>query len=600
MHATRLLPALLCSVFLPGLAGAGAGHEQRPLARMIGPTPSSPVPNAAFAPGSDALPAPAFTGRLQFAATPMLVQPALSQAIIDSRDARLFPGIDLALVTVDGALVPAERGRMVREARAGTAPSYWRVIPQAGRVWREPGDGDWSRAALPLMLVNDTENHAHQGLATFLYRNGEVSAVRVQFVQQTAPYLLSPHCVLWGIVPVRATPLAAADAETTVTAARRQAAVRANLPVRPLAELEASLPRGTLDGFGGPVLPDWQVARALVYRGTLYYEAATTPYGPYPYPLEMRFGVRSIMKSVAGPLSLLHLAQVYGPYVMNLYVGDYVEGLDPKWKTVRFADAASMASGYGGTGTLRTHPNDFNDGYLDGDYDGWYTAPSVEAKLRHMREHLTPYPWAPGTVARYRDHDFFVLGLAIDGFIKKMRGPQADAWEVLRREVLEPIGIFDAPAVRTREADGREGPVWFNAGYYPTLEDLARIALLYQNRGESGGQQLLHRGLCADLLAAKGALDKQGDGSYRATLDEAHPPLLYRTGFHFTPYRSPQTQTLYFLPTMSGYGDNEVVLYPNGIVSLRTAKVGEVPVGQTALGGDPDATIRAVERIAPF
>jgi hypothetical protein len=53
------------------------------------------------------------------------------------------------------------------------------------------------------MLVNDTENHAHQGLATFLYKDGRVSNLRVQFVQQTAPYLLSPYCVLWGVVPLR-------------------------------------------------------------------------------------------------------------------------------------------------------------------------------------------------------------------------------------------------------------------------------------------------------------------------------------------------------------------------------------------------------------
>jgi hypothetical protein len=33
------------------------------------------------------------------------------------------------------------------------------------------------------MLVNDTENHAHQGLATFLYRGAEVSALQLQFVQ---------------------------------------------------------------------------------------------------------------------------------------------------------------------------------------------------------------------------------------------------------------------------------------------------------------------------------------------------------------------------------------------------------------------------------
>ena len=39
-------------------------------------------------------------------------------------------------------------------------------------------------------------------------------------------------------------------------------------------------------------------AAGLVRDGVLYYQTAPTPYGDYPYPLEMRFGVRSVTKSV--------------------------------------------------------------------------------------------------------------------------------------------------------------------------------------------------------------------------------------------------------------------------------------------------------------
>ena len=68
-------------------------------------------------------------------------------------------------------------------------------------MWREKGDGDWARAAFPVMLVNDTENHAHQGLATFLYRPGQVSGLMVQFIQQTGPYLIKQYFVAWGFAP---------------------------------------------------------------------------------------------------------------------------------------------------------------------------------------------------------------------------------------------------------------------------------------------------------------------------------------------------------------------------------------------------------------
>jgi len=98
--------------------------------------------------------------------------PVLRRPLIQGRDVRIFPGVQLEFFTVGEVLVPVQRGEMVRETDGGPTPSYWRIIPQFGKVWREPGDGDWSRAAFPVMLVNDTENHAHQGLAAFLYRPG--------------------------------------------------------------------------------------------------------------------------------------------------------------------------------------------------------------------------------------------------------------------------------------------------------------------------------------------------------------------------------------------------------------------------------------------
>ena len=322
----------------------------------------------------------------------------------------------------------------------------------------------------------------------------------------------------------------------------------------------------------------WRVLAALVRDGVIHYQDSSTPCGDYPYPLEMRLGVRSVMKSIGAPLALLRLAQVCGPYVLTLKIGDFVDGLDPKYRAVRFIDAANMATGFGGTGTWKTNPNDPLDGYLDGDYDAWYTAPSHREKVRQIRRSLRPYPWEPGTVMRYRDQDFYLLGVAIDRFVKAMRGPGADAWDMLRSEVFEPIGIAHAPVVRTREARNRRGLPWFNAGYYPTLDDLAKIALLYQSRGAYGGEQILHRGLTDDLLAGRGALPKRGDLSLGGMDADGE---LYKMGFHFRPYVGARGKR-YYLPTMWGAGESEVILYPNGVVSIVIAKALELAPGETA------------------
>jgi len=394
---------------------------------------------------------------------------------------------------------------------------------------------------------------------------------------------------------------APADLESCRARAREELAAR--LPAVPWSQLVSSgAAARALDGFGGPVKRQWRVASALIREETLYYQDVDTPYGPYPYPLEMRFGVRSVMKSVAAPLSLLRLAHIYGPTVLTLKIGDYVSGLDSKFARIRFIDAANMASGFGGTGTLQTNPNDSNDGYLGGDYDAWYTAASHDEKLAQIAKDLRPYPWEPGVVVRYRDQDFYLLGVAIDRFLKSVRGPQADAWNMLRDEVFAPIGIAQAPAIRTHEAGGGPGIAWFNAGYYPSLDDLAKIALLYQNEGKWGDQQILHRQLTLDLLASHEALLKTGNSTRPAKIGDADvgDTPLYKMGFHFTRYIGSASGRRHYLPTMWGSGESEVVLYPNQVISIRIAKAALLPEGESANEGDTQATLRAVDRLAPF
>ena len=586
---------------LTGWAGQASDFLPVDLVKAAEPTPT-PAPNAAFIPGPDAIAAPEFSGTLTIGQVAMQTEPALPVPVIDGRDARLFPGVTLSVFTLGDILVPVERGEMVKETVPGKTPSYWRVIPQFGRVWRENTDGDWSRAAFPIMLVNDTENHAHQGLATFLYRSGEVTALRFQFVQHTGPYSLKAHFVTWG------------SAQTTLVAdnlgdlAARRAKAKAELadrmPAEPWTELVTSVPPGTLDGFGGPLDPKWIVGAAVVKDGVLYYQHAPTPYRDYPYPLEMRFGVRSVTKSVAVPLALLRLAHVYGPWVLTLKVGDYVDGLDPKWNRIRFLDAANMATGFGGVGSLATNPNGVgNSGYLAGDYDAWYLAHSAADKVKAINENWGPYPWEPGAVYRYRDQDIHLLGMAIDNFLKSVRGPNADIWEMLQTEVFTRIGIYHAPIVRTREPGGKDGYAWFQAGYYPTLDDLAKIARLFRDKGMHDGVQILHRQLTEDLLSAKGAIRKKTDMSLdRSPVpnDNSTDESLYKMGFHFNPYIGSESGKRFFLPTMRGSGGNQVILFPNGLISIRTGKASELPGGEKANSGSGPMTAQAVDRLKPF
>jgi hypothetical protein len=228
-----------------------------------------------------------------------------------------------------------------------------------------------------------------------------------------------------------------------------------------------------LAGFDGAMNPSDIVLSGLDYHGKFYLEQCRSAAGPLPWCDRARFGVWSATKSLANATALLHLAQKYGPSVFDLKIRDYVPEAAryPAWNEVRFDDAINMATGIG-NGSTQLEPNEAEDGYIDPLYDTWYEARSAHAKIAALLRDGHVYPWGPGKVTRYRDQDMFILGVAMDRFLKSKEGASADLWTMLRREVFEPIGIHEAPTNRTIEAGDAPGQPMMAYGYYPTISDL--------------------------------------------------------------------------------------------------------------------------------
>ena len=100
---------------------------------------------------------------------------------INGGDIDLFPGVSLRLTSDNGNLVPLDRD-LLRDPHGN---GYWDISLSPGRVWSEPADGPWSRAALPFQLSNIFENDTHHGLATFLYNETSLSPIFFQIVAET-------------------------------------------------------------------------------------------------------------------------------------------------------------------------------------------------------------------------------------------------------------------------------------------------------------------------------------------------------------------------------------------------------------------------------
>jgi CubicO group peptidase (beta-lactamase class C family) len=601
-------------------AHAGPAGENLPKSMMMSTqTMDYPVANASFLPGSDAAKADAFHAKINISQTVLTLDKVLSQPICNGQpvkvggscrggyDKRVFPELTLELFTFgDNKLGSAQVGTMVAEQQSKSGrKSYWHVILQYGNVWKEPGDGGWSRASLPIMLVNNTENVAHQGVATFLYQGKRVSKLRMQFVQQSTPWNTPEHFLAWGVADINVADNNIVDSSLSGLAQKQYAAVKdisQRVDMKPLSELVAQYPAGALEGFAGSLNERWVTMKAIIKGGTVYYQSAKTPLGAFPYPEEMRFGIRSMTKSITVPLALARLAKVYGPYVLNLKIGDYVEGLPDGYKKVRFIDAANMASGMGGSGTFHTYPNDGDDGYVDATYDNWYNgARSAREKVELIHRDTGAYPWGPGVVYRYRDRDYHLLGAAMDGFLKKMQGPDSDIWTMLENDVFLPINIHHAPIVKTVETDGSAGLAWFHAGFYPTLDDIAKIAQLYLNMGSHKGKQILHPGVIAQIFSTQGALIKDHDHSLEKAFSVStnKPDLqnksLYKMGFHYAPYLDGQGKQNH-VPMMIGFSANQVVFHPNKLISVRLTKAWPLPDEEKDKTG-PEKTIKIINSL---
>ena len=585
----RLLLLVLVLAIL--MSACGGGAEAQPEASeppQPGPAPSGargeleaaellqtsvqtdgPVENRYYMPVGAAAPAlHRLRGRLSVDEGPM--QGTTVDSNFGQTGLRWFPGFTAEFFVAGEYLVPVERGIL---ERAGTR-SHWRIILSPGRVWSETADGGWSRASFPFVLVSDDTNEAHNGLATFLFDDTKVSQLGFQIVQETASWNRNDF---WGRLPLAYAPAPVADEATRQ--AEFEAEIAALTPIRDWSELGAGHDaRWSL--FTRGLDSDDVSASGLVIDGAIYMRPCATRLGDYPYCAFMRHGAFSLTKSMAAALTLLRLAQRYGDEVLELPIRDYVAitAQHPGWEQVRFIDVIDMASGVGGS-----NPDpDALDPFADENavnLGAWSSVTSEDSKLDAVFQQQD-YAWGPGEVFRYNTTQTFVLAVAMQELFTRREGPNARLWDMMMREVFEPLGIRHFPMMHTIEPGGAPGVPLMGIGLYPTVDDVAKIATLLHNGGRHAGVQLLSaRGLDA-------ALFRSGHGLPTGELTTAGIQL-YSMSFWSLPYRLGRCVDQ--LPYMDGYGGNFVLLLPNGATAFRFADAGNYDV--EALG-DTAALIR--------
>jgi CubicO group peptidase (beta-lactamase class C family) len=554
--------------------------------------PDSPIPDSAFVPSSQATGARhQLIGALNIAETPMHLSLGKNgECCYLGKRIDLFPKCALEFITASSTLIPTNRD--IQRPLGGN--SYWDIILSPGRIWAEPDDNGWSRAAFPFVLSHSMENDSHNGLGLFLFNDSEVSQLRFQITQQTAPYLLPKRFDAWGQLKLSLSPVKTAGAPSI--RAEFQLEADDYLPINPLTDIATAemLSESQFDPGSKTA-----ITYGLITQNEIYASPAATRQGVYPFAQQMRHGSWSMAKSAAATLTMLRLARLYGDQVIDLKVSDYVDvsSSHAGWEPITLGDCLNMATGIG-DGQPTAEPVDIKaDDRHDPDvspegaatYRQWYEKPSAMEKVDACLNYSN-YPWGPGKVARYRDPDLFMAGVVMDAYYKSREGPKADLWQMMLDTVYRAIGIHHLPMNRTIEADGSAGIALMAFGLFLTLDDIAKIANLIQRKGRVGEEQLLS----PELLAA--ATDQRIARGLPTGVDTEDGSITYHLAFWHYPYRALSGQ-IYYIPAMRGYGGNILLLLPNGMSAFRFANDA---VTKKQNPYDPLSFIRLADMIRAF
>lgn len=520
----------------PQAAGPRAGLFAADLAP--GAAAKGPLATSAFAPAADALaPSARFEGLLTVTPT-VAGTKVLADRYRQGQTARAMPPVSLRFVQDGERLIPVARGPLPGGDRD------WDWLFEAGRVWREPGDGDWTRAAIPFALEEHNANCLHNGLLTFLFKaDGAVSQAAWQIGSETCGYL---QFDAWGTATLRYQPGPVPDAAALVAAERAQLARR--LPRRALADLKAAFPQVDLASLDGEKTPGSVTAFGLVVNGVHYASDCPTRQGPDPFCAERDLPSYSTAKSLFGGLGLMRL-ELLAPGAGGQAVADLVPACGgPAWRGVTLDNLLDMTSG---------HWSD--PGYMvdeDGPISSRFFAAEPNADRLAIACDAFPRKAAPGQRWVYRTSDTWILGAGLSAEVRRL-GLAGDSYQALVAGPLwRPLGLSPV-ALTTRVSPDAEAQPFTGYGLAFLGDDFARIGVWLQGGALVDGRPAVDP---AELAKAM-----QRDPADRG-LEAGWPIFRYQNGFwarDVGPLLGCAGPV--WVPFLSGYGGISVVMFPNGL-----------------------------------
>ncbi|MDF1747353.1 MAG: hypothetical protein P1V34_00605 [Alphaproteobacteria bacterium] len=526
------------------------------------------LPPNAFASGSalkaplvleDFLPAGRAIGKGEaIQGTMTLYEGALSIHVIGTLGERelILPEKTLGIITHGDRIVPvpAPETIVIDQRRRFT------LLFGVGRVWREAGDQGQSRALMPISIVDSRYGAVRNGVASFLYGDGKpVSHMIMQFSQETAA---GREADLWGTLSLDFVSGQIEGAQSRIAAYEDR---MASAPLyQDWVDLAGRFSADAIEGFDGPLGKKGSVSTSgLIIDDTVYLKGCNTRHGLYPFCRQMRHGITSMTPTFLGFMAVAHFAHRVDEDVLNLTIGELVPELadHPQWRRTRILDMINMASGLGEIVPERTAS------FVTADSDP--TAREIEAaqtigQKLSVAKRFPAYPWAPGTVFRFRLSDSFVLALALDRLVKQHDGQGATLRWILQDRFFKAIGIARLQMQMSVGASPDQRVPDLGNGLYPTTGELVRLILVL--RHSTGGN--IPTGLSRDLVVD--ALDTEVAKGLPTGVVYPNGSGRYGLGFWRTPIKLGGS-CLQNIPSSRGRGGSIVSFMPYNVTAFRIA-----------------------------
>lgn len=443
---------------------------------------TAPIPLADFLPaGPEIGMGSAFSGRLSLTPT-RLMSHAIGPAAPQELD---LPETTLSVILHGDRLIPYHP-TADRQISPDTGPA---LIFGIGRAWKEAQDTGWSRALLPVSLIDGDAVTVRNGLLTFLFDDaGSLSPGFMQFSQETAP---DGEADIFGWVSLSFEPGEWAEAQAVLID------FMAGLAKSPTYE---NLPEG--------YLPASVSAAAILTENTVQIAPCGTRHGPYPFCRQMRHAVGQLSQALFAFPALAHMAQRFWRGVAETPIDELLpelptgDGLEP----IRVRDLIDHSSGLTATTAFPADPTkDTPTVFLE-------KVVPIVANRREPGGMTTPLPLNSA-----------LLAITLDRISRTRLGQGRGLLWLLRDRFLTGIGIS---TIVTRVHSGHTTDSAIpdlHQGFFPTTDEIIRLLLAVQDARNPETRNDLARAMVEQAVRSKA--DGFGLGFARQSLPDCAIPL---------------------------------------------------------------------------